>query len=108
VPTDIRDMWRITGLRGCRERKAWEKRLDALDGRRPQRAEFDRRMAGDLPENLDEVITAYKQVLAANPPAIATRNASQNALEIINPVVPETFGGSADLTGSNNTRTKLT
>ena len=103
VPTDIRDMWRITGLRGCKERKAWEKRLDALDT--ATRTEFDRRMAGDLPENLDEVIAAYKQELADNPPALATRNASQNALEVINPVVTETFGGSADLTGSNNTRT---
>jgi transketolase len=103
VPTDIRDMWRITGLRGCKERKAWEKRLDALDT--ATRTEFDRRMAGDLPENLDEVIATYKQDLAANPPEIATRNASQNVLEVINPVVTETFGGSADLTGSNNTRT---
>ncbi len=103
IPTEIRDMWRITGLRGCRERKAWEKRVDALTA--ADRVEFDRRLAGKLPENLAETITAYKQKLAENPPAIATRNASQNALEIINPVVPETFGGSADLTGSNNTRT---
>ena len=103
VPTDIRDMWRITGLRGCKERKGWEKRLDALDT--ATRTEFDRRMAGDLPENLDDVIAAYKQELADNPPTLATRNASQNVLEVINPVVTETFGGSADLTGSNNTRT---
>jgi transketolase len=103
IPTEIRDMWRITGLRGCKERKAWEKRHAALDT--ATRTEFDRRMAGDLPESLDEVISSYKQELADNPPALATRNASQNVLEVINPAVPETFGGSADLTGSNNTRT---
>ncbi|MGB7203876.1 MAG: transketolase, partial [Anderseniella sp.] len=104
IPTDIRDMWRITGLRGCKERKSWEARFDKLDT--GLKTEFERRMRGDLPENLEETIQAYKQQLADAPPALATRNSSQNALEIINPVVPETIGGSADLTGSNNTRTK--
>ena len=104
IPTSIRDMWRITGLRGCKERKAWQGRLAEIDT--GLRAEFDRRMAGILPENLEDTIRAYKEELAENTPAIATRNASQNALEVINLVVPETMGGSADLTGSNNTRTK--
>lgn len=104
VPTEIRDMWRITGLRGCKERKAWEKRLGDTDA--ATRTEFGRRMDGSLPEDLDGVIADYKQELADNPAAVATRNASQDVLEVINPVVNETFGGSADLTGSNNTRTK--
>ena len=59
-----------------------------------------------MPANFDEVIANYKKELAKNPPWIATRNASQNALDIINAAVPETIGGSADLTGSNNTKSK--
>lgn len=104
VPTSIRDMWRITGLRGCRERKAWEDRVAAMPS--GEKVEFDRRTAGTLPEDLREAILSYKEKLAEAPTAIATRNASQNALEVINAAVPETIGGSADLTGSNNTRTK--
>ncbi len=104
IPSNIYDMWRLTGLRGCKERKAWEGRVAKMAT--GDRTEFSRRLAGDLPESLDEVIDTYKMELAENPPTIATRNASQNALEVINPVVPETMGGSADLTGSNNTRTK--
>jgi transketolase len=103
IPVDIRDAWRIVGLQGCRERRSWQSRLKAAD---PElRAEFERRMAGDLPENLVEVLSNYKQVLCDQPLAQATRSASQHVLEIINAVVPETIGGSADLTPSNNTRT---
>jgi transketolase len=103
VPADIRDAWRIVGLQGCRERRNWQSRLDAAD---PEtRAEFDRCIAGDLPETLGEVIRNYKKVLCEQPLALATRSASQNVLEIINAVVPETIGGSADLTPSNNTKT---
>jgi transketolase len=104
IPADVRDAWRIVGLSGCRERRHWEGRLAAAD---PElRAEFERRMAGDLPEKLVEVIRNYKQVLSQQPVSMATRSASQNVLEIINAVTPETIGGSADLTPSNNTRTK--
>jgi transketolase len=104
VPADIRDAWRIVGLHGCRERRNWEGRLEGAD---PElRAEFERCMAGDLPGNLREALRNYKKVLCDEPLALATRSASQNVLEIINSVVPETIGGSADLTPSNNTRTK--
>jgi transketolase len=104
IPADIRDAWRIVGLSGCRERRHWESRLDEAD---PElRAEFERRMAGDLPDKLLEAMRNYKKVLCEQPLAQATRNASQSVLEIINSVVPETVGGSADLTPSNNTKTK--
>jgi transketolase len=104
IPTDVRDSWRIAGLRGCRERRAWQGRLERAE---PEiRAEFERRMQGDLPERLADAVRDYKKTLSAAPSAIATRNASQNALEVINPIVRETVGGSADLTGSNNTKTK--
>ena len=83
-------------------RKAWEQRLAAS----AHKAEFNRVISGALPANFDEVIANYKKELAKSPPWIATRNASQNALDVINAAVPETIGGSADLTGSNNTKSK--
>ena len=63
-------------------------------------------MRGDLPPALAPAMRTYIERLVAEPPALATRNASQNALDVINATVPETIGGSADLTGSNNTRSK--
>ncbi|MEM7424478.1 MAG: transketolase [Pseudomonadota bacterium] len=102
IPTEIRDAWRLAGIRGCKVRKAWEKKVKALEP--DVRADFERRLAGNLPSGLGEAITAYKEQLAEDKPALATRASSQNALDVINEVVPETIGGSADLTGSNNTK----
>jgi transketolase len=65
-------------------------------------------MRGDLPAGLDAALEDYKRKLAADKPKVATRKSSEMALEVINGVVPETLGGSADLTGSNNTRTSQT
>src|SRR5262249_60767178 len=70
------------------------------------RAEFDRGQKGDIPPAVDEAIRAFKQKMEAEKPAWATRKSSQEVLEVINPALPETIGGSADLTGSNNTKTK--
>ncbi|MCR4268762.1 transketolase [Nitratireductor sp. ZSWI3] len=106
VPSDILDDWRLAGLRSAKERKAWEERLAAADAE--TRGEFERRMRGDLPENLEAAIVEYKEKLAAEPPKVATRKSSEMALEVINAIVPETIGGSADLTGSNNTKTSQT
>ncbi len=102
VPDEILNAWRAVGSRGASRRKDWEQRLAASS----HKAEFTRITSGALPANFDEVIAAYKKELAKNPPWIATRNASQNALDVINAAVPETIGGSADLTGSNNTKSK--
>ena len=102
VPDDILNAWRAAGSRGASLRKDWEQRLAASS----HKAEFTRVMSGALPSDFDEVIAAYKKELAKNPPWIATRNSSQNALDVINAAVPETIGGSADLTGSNNTKSK--
>ena len=85
-------------------RKAWEKRLASADA--GKRGEFERRMRGDLPAALDPAISDYKKKIAAEKPKVATRKASEMALDVINPIVPETVGGSADLTPSNNTRSK--
>jgi transketolase len=102
VPADIIAFWRAAGKRGSAERAAWEKRLAASSAK----SEFKRAVSGALPANFDAVIADYKKKLAKEPPALATRNASQNALDVINAAVPETIGGSADLTGSNNTKSK--
>jgi transketolase len=102
VPDEILNAWRATGLRGASQRKNWEERLAAS----PHKAEFKRATSGALPENFADVIANFKKELAKNPPWIATRNSSQNVLDIINAAVPETIGGSADLTGSNNTKSK--
>jgi transketolase len=104
IPADIRDAWRIAGLRSSPARKDWEKRLAAADAN--LRGEFERRMRGDLPPGFDQAIQAYKKALVADAPKVATRKASEMALEVINAAVPETIGGSADLTPSNNTLTK--
>jgi transketolase len=102
VPADVLSAWRSVGAKGKSAREAWEARLAAS----PHKVEFNRVMSGKLPANFDAVIAAYKKELAAKPPYIATRNSSQNALDVINPLVVEAIGGSADLTGSNNTKSK--
>ncbi len=106
VPSDVLDAWRLAGLAGAKPRKEWEKRLAQVDA--DQRAEFERRIRGDLPAGFDEAIVSYKAKLTTEKPKVATRKSSEMALEVINGFVPETLGGSADLTGSNNTKTSQT
>ena len=106
VPDDILETWRKVGARGRPQNDAWRARLAALEP--GKRAEFERRIGGDLPENLDGVIEAYKRKLADEAPEIATRKAGEAALNVIAPVVPELVTSSADLTGSNNTRVAAT
>ncbi|MGN6548861.1 MAG: transketolase [Pararhizobium sp.] len=103
VPDDILSAWREAGARGKEKRDAWEKRV----GRAAEdvRDAFKRRVSGELPAALGPAIDAYKKKLASEQPKMATRKASEAALEVINSVLPETLGGSADLTGSNNTKT---
>ena len=105
VPGDIRALWTKAGQRSKDARKAWDKRLGALDA--GKRAEFERRMSGELPKaKLAAAVKSVKETLAATPKDIATRSSSEFALESLAEAVPEMIGGSADLTGSNNTRTK--
>jgi len=104
IPEAILADWRSAGARGRPERLAWEARLA---GHTPQRrAEFERRIGGELTAALNDAVTALKQKLAAAPKELATRAASEFALEALTVALPEMIGGSADLTGSNNTRTK--
>ncbi|WP_038300776.1 transketolase [Candidatus Micropelagos thuwalensis] len=103
IPSDILDSWRMAGLKHVSERKAWQERLDAQDSEVSNR--FTRVVSGDLPTRLEKAVQEYKQSLAENPSKLATRKSSEDALKAIVPTVPEMIGGSADLTGSNNTRT---
>ncbi|MES5100904.1 transketolase [Agrobacterium sp. BA1120] len=103
VPEDVLDAWRLAGLRSTKTRQEWEARLEATDA--DKKAEFKRRFAGDLTGNFDSSIDAFKKKVAADNPTVATRKASEDALEVINGVLAETVGGSADLTPSNNTKT---
>jgi transketolase len=100
LPQDVVDAWKAFGARGGPLRAAWEQRLAG----HAQATEFTRRMDGRLPEGFS--LDAYKADLIAHPQKVATRRASELALGAINDLLPETIGGSADLTGSNNTKTK--
>jgi len=104
IPTAILEQWRMAGARGKPARLAWEMRVAALDAKK--RAEFERRMRGEMIEALTAAVAEVKQKLAATPKEIATRSASEFALEALTAALPEMIGGSADLTGSNNTRAK--
>ncbi len=104
IPSAILAQWRAAGARGKPARLAWQKRLAALDT--DKRAEFERRLNGETGGKLGPAVTSVKQKLAEAPKEIATRAASEFALEALAAALPEMIGGSADLTGSNNTRTK--
>ena len=99
VPEDVLSAWRSVGQRGQAEHIEWRRRLDASG----KRDEFHARLSGKPDEGW---LKPHIATLIANPPTVATRKASEMALEAINPVVTSTIGGSADLTGSNNTKTK--
>jgi transketolase len=103
VPQDVLGTWREAGARGASDHAEWKKRFAALSA--DKKAEFERAMAGDLPKGWKDAITALKKKTSEEKPKVATRQSSQNVLEAINPLVPEMIGGSADLTGSNNTKT---
>ncbi|WP_043829925.1 transketolase [Muricoccus aerilatus] len=102
VPAEIRESWEAAGRRSGGTRRSWLKRL----AKHPSRAEFERAMAGRLPERWDAPLGEWKAKAAAERPKIATRISSQRALEALVPALPEMIGGSADLTGSNNTNVK--
>jgi transketolase len=104
IPASILDHWRAAGTRGKPARLAWDMRVAALDSQK--RAEFERRTRGDIGQALAAAVGEVKQKLAAAPKEIATRSASEFALEALTAALPEMIGGSADLTGSNNTRAK--
>ncbi|WP_067735776.1 transketolase [Novosphingobium naphthalenivorans] len=100
IPAEIMADWRSLGAAGAKARAEWEARLAAA----PDAAEFNRRMAGELPD-----VEPIRKTLAEwveGDATVATRKASENWLNVLAPAIPEMVGGSADLTGSNNTKAK--
>src|SRR5580700_9690339 len=104
IPTTILEAWRSAGARSKPARLAWKERLASSDPLHP--AEFERRLRGEFSELFPGAVRALKEKLSASPKEIATRAASELALDSLTAVLPEMIGGSADLTGSNNTRAK--
>jgi transketolase len=102
VPEGLKERWEAAGRRGAGTRRSWLKRL----ARHPSREEFERALAGKLPEGWHEPLAALRAAQAEAKPKLATRAASEKALEALVPAIPELIGGSADLTGSVNTRIK--
>ncbi|MFT5485282.1 MAG: transketolase [Paracoccaceae bacterium] len=100
VPDEIVSAWREAGSRNADVHAAWNGRLGAAD----TRAEFERAMSGDLPDGWEQSIIDVKKGFSADAPKLATRASSGKVLDAIAPAVPEMIGGSADLTGSNNTK----
>ncbi len=102
IPAEILADWRSLGAAGAKARAEWETRLALAPGA----SEFSRRMRGALPDG-EAHSTIFADWLAKDQ-TVATRKASEMVLEVLTPLVPEMIGGSADLTGSNNTKTKAT
>ena len=103
VPADIKAQWEAIGQRGAAEREAWEARFAEASQQKQDR--FNRAYALEAPKKLSAAVKALKKQVSEDQPKVATRKASEMALAVINPLMPETVGGSADLTGSNNTKT---
>ena len=106
VPDDILASWRNVGARGGADRAGWDSRMADLDA--ATRGEFERSTDGHLPHGWEAALDDHKQRLADEAPTWATRKASGEALAALTPVVPDLIGGSADLTGSVNTKTAET
>ncbi|MEQ8395435.1 transketolase [Thalassobaculum sp.] len=104
IPSDVQAAGLALGDRGGVENDEWQGRLEAADP--AVRAEFERVMAGELPAAFSDAVHSLKATLASDPPKLASRVASQRAIEAIAPTLPELLGGSADLSGSNNTKVK--
>jgi transketolase len=106
IPADIAAAWNARE-RGAAAERAWRQRFEAYRTAFPaEAAAFERRMAGDLSPDFEARLPALFESISAKADPVATRKASQNALDALAPLVPEFFGGSADLTGSNLTNFK--
>jgi transketolase len=99
VPADILNAWRAAGSKGKKTFDAWNKKTGG-------NAEFERLMSGDLPDGWVQALNDFKKSIIEKQPGEATRKSSENTLEVLTKAIPEMIGGSADLTGSNNTKTK--
>lgn len=103
IPDEILTEWRKIGQRGAQARAGWNDRVDALST--THRDDFARRIGSEVNPRLNDIIASLKARTLEEKPKVATRKASENVLQALNAQMPENFGGSADLTGSNNTKT---
>ena len=104
VPESVYKLWARCGRKGRSKQKAWKSRL-AAD---PKGADFTRAMKGELNAGWEEAMQAYKDEIAVSAPKLATRAASGNALKVLTESLTDMISGSADLEGSNKTRTPAT
>ena len=102
IPDDLLNQWRAIGARGKTEHDAWKGRLSASG----KKQDFENAIGDVLPASLGPAIVALKQSFSTDKPAAGTRKFSEKALDVINGELSVTIGGSADLTPSNNTKTK--
>ena len=103
IPADVKSAWEGFAARGKAAHAAWKDRFAEMSANR--QAEFTRTFAGEAPKRLSATIKSLKKQISADQPKVATRKSSEMVLQAVNPVMKETIGGSADLTGSNNTLT---
>src|SRR5215472_3226379 len=104
VPDDILSDWRKIGAQGKSARDAWTKRHAGCS--QSDRTAFDAAIAGEIPASLSSSIAELKKRFVTEKPTAGTRRTSEKVLDVVNPILPTTVGGSADLTGSNNTKSK--
>ena len=102
IPKSIKEQWEQAGREGQKAFKRWQSNLENLSN--SKRKEFERIFSGDAPKKLTSVIRKFKKESSAALPTIATRKSSELTLNAVNSIMQETIGGSADLTGSNNTK----
>lgn len=102
IPADIAEAWRDTGTRGKEAHQKWQKIFDS----NIKKDDIVKSMAVNI--EMPETLASYLEKLAAEQPKVATRKASEMALEVFTKAIPQMIGGSADLTGSNNTKTTST
>jgi transketolase len=104
VPAPLLEAWRAAGARGQAALADWKTRLAASDS--ALRARFEAEIKGELPQGWEEALQAFKQKVCEEKPKVATRVSSQQVLDVLAEAIPALIGGSADLTGSNNTKAK--
>jgi transketolase len=102
VPDDVLNQWRAIGSRGAKTRADWTARKNASSHAK----DFDAAISGVIPASVGTALNALKEKLSAEKPSAGTRKMSEKALDVINAELSTTVGGSADLTPSNNTKTK--
>jgi transketolase len=102
VPVEVKNEWEKIAQKGQKEKLLWENRLASLSSKK--QSEFLRMYSMDLPKTLGRAINKFKKSISIEQPKVATRKSSEMVLNVVNPIMTETIGGSSDLSGSNNTK----